>query len=161
MEKVWKQIQKTHYSVSNDGEVRNDETGKILKQQMRHMYFAVRLYNSGKNKLYNVHRLVAEAFIPNPDNLPQVNHKDENKANNCIENLEWCDGKYNCNYGLRNRKIGDKVKKATVCIFPNGETRTYERAVDAANELGLIKESVHRAARLNKTLYNYRFYYVS
>jgi len=69
-----------------------------------HGYMCVTLCNNGKRKTFKVHRLVAYAFIPNPDNLPQINHKDENKANNCVENLEWCDQSYNINYGNRNKK---------------------------------------------------------
>lgn len=63
------------------------------------------------HKKYFVHRLVAETFIPNPDNLPQVNHKDENKLNNNVENLEWVDNKQNMNYGTRNKRAGEKAKE--------------------------------------------------
>ena len=66
-------------------------------------------------------RLVAKAFIPNPDNLPEVNHKDENPLNNCVENLEWCTHKYNCNYGTRIQRIKDKQNMAILQYTLNGE----------------------------------------
>jgi len=62
-------------------------------------YLSVELFNGGESKRLLIHRLVAQAFIDNPDNLPQVNHIDENKLNNCVTNLEWCTAKYNMNYG--------------------------------------------------------------
>lgn len=62
-------------------------------------YLRVVLYKEGKGKTIKVHRLVAQAFIPNPNNYPCVNHKDECKTNNCVDNLEWCDQKYNVNFG--------------------------------------------------------------
>lgn len=65
-------------------------------------YSIVCLHKDGEHKNYYIHRLVAEAYIPNPDNLPQVNHKDENKENNSLQNLEWCTHEYNNNYGSRN-----------------------------------------------------------
>ena len=65
-------------------------------------YLQVNLYNNGKIHQRKVHRLVAQAFILNPDNLPEVNHLDEDKTNNRVENLEFCNRKYNCNYGSRN-----------------------------------------------------------
>ena len=64
-------------------------------------YEMVALYKEGKARNTKVHRLVAQAFIPNPNNYPQVNHKDEDKTNNCVDNLEWCDTQYNNTYGTR------------------------------------------------------------
>lgn len=71
-------------------------------------YLYVNLSKEGKHKTFIVHRLVAEAFISNSDNLPQVNHINEVKTDNRVENLEWCDRKYNCNYGKRNKIISEK-----------------------------------------------------
>ena len=71
-------------------------------------YPAIALCKDGKYKMFNIHRLVAKAFIPNPDNLPEINHKDENKENNCVDNLEWCTRKYNMNYGTTQYRIHNK-----------------------------------------------------
>ena len=104
-----------NYEVSNLGNVRSlnyRNTGKIqlLKAVNNGSgYLQVNLWKNGKMKHYSVHRLVAEAFIPNPDNLPEINHKDENKENNCVNNLEFCDRKYNTNYGTRNGRIAEKM----------------------------------------------------
>ena len=68
------------------------------------------LYKDGKKKRYLVHRLVAIAFIPNPNNYKEVNHKDENPSNNNVKNLEWCTREYNNNYGTRNKKASEKKK---------------------------------------------------
>lgn len=78
---------------------RETTKGGKLKPQNAHGYYRVALTKNGTTKCYFVHRLVAEAFIPNPDNLPQVNHKDECKTNNSVENLEWCTAIYNTRYG--------------------------------------------------------------
>lgn len=90
------------YEVSNWGRVKSIKFGRerILKPGTNNRgYLFVNLCKNGKKKNFRVHRLVAEAFIPNPYNLPEVNHKDENKLNNNAENLEWCDRKFNINYG--------------------------------------------------------------
>lgn len=98
------------YQVSNIGRIRivdyrGTGTTKIKKlQRPDGKYVTVSLTKNKKLETFNVHRIVATAFIPNPDNLPQVNHKDEDKANNRVDNLEWCDAKYNINYGNRTKK---------------------------------------------------------
>lgn len=84
---------------------------RILKPQIRkHGYLAVSISKNNKMKSYLIHRLVAIAFISNPNNLPQVNHKDENPSNNNVENLEWCDQRYNSNYGTSKERISTKLK---------------------------------------------------
>ena len=108
-----------HYQVSNFGRVKSIKFGKeiILKQrQCMNGYKLVTLYKDGKGKIILVHRLVAQAFIPNPDNLPEVNHKDENKTNNVVTNLEWCDRLYNVRYGTgierQKKKQLNNIKKS-------------------------------------------------
>ena len=104
-DEIWKDVvgYEQFYQVSNKGRVRRKKNGSIA---------ALRTFPNGyKNALLShdgtrkagwhsvlVHRMVAMAFIPNPDNLPQINHKDRDKANNCVENLEWCTVQYNNNY---------------------------------------------------------------
>lgn len=85
--------------------------GKTLTPSLeQNGYLTVRLCYQQKVKAFSIHKLVAQAFIPNPNNLPQVNHKDEDKTNNCVDNLEWCTAKYNCNYGTRSIRLSNKLK---------------------------------------------------
>ena len=103
LNEIWKPIKGYEglYEVSNWGRVKSLKFGKerILKPSIRHGYYFVGLSKNGIVKTYQVHRLVAEAFIDNPNNYKEVNHKDENKLNNSVENLEWCDRLYNVRYG--------------------------------------------------------------
>lgn len=95
------------YKIDVLGNVYSPRTGKVMKTYTdRKGYERIDLKVNGKRyRNKSIHRLVALTFIPNPKKLPQVNHKDENKLNNRVENLEWCDNKYNSNYGSRNEKI--------------------------------------------------------
>ena len=89
-----------NYIVNEDGTVYSLFTNKVLKPNiMKTGYHTVELFNDSGSRRLSIHRLVAEAYIPNPAGLPQVNHKDENKANNSVDNLEWCTAKENMNYG--------------------------------------------------------------
>lgn len=111
----WKKIEGfENYSVSTHGRVRNDKRNTIMVLRPCNVgYLRIRLCNNGVNKKFLVHRLVAQAFISNPNKLPCVNHIDEDKTNNRIENLEWCTYKYNNNHGTRNNRISTKLKKIT------------------------------------------------
>lgn len=110
------------YEVSNTGKVRSiavwsDKYQRILKRKTQKLksqedfkgYKRVLLCNYGKHYHCSVHRLVAQAFIPNPDELPCINHKDENPSNNNVENLEWCTYKYNSNYGTLPQRISNRM----------------------------------------------------
>lgn len=106
MEEQWKNISgyEDLYQVSNYGRVRktNGKNNYLTPYCRSDGYEQVVLCKNSKTKTIRIHRLVAQAFIPNPSNLPEINHKDENKLNNNVDNLEWCDSSYNKNY--RNSK---------------------------------------------------------
>lgn len=127
-EEIWKDIEGYEglYQVSNLGRVRSLDSwirskcnsmrlrkGRIINQRLSLQgYKRVHLSKGNTSKHYVVHRLVAEAFIPNPDNLPQVNHINEfDKTDNKVENLEWCTQEYNHNYGTHNKRVGEKQSK--------------------------------------------------
>ena len=124
---------------------------KILKQSFeRNGYVRVGLSKYGKTKLYYIHVLVAEAFINNPDNLPEVNHIDEDKTNNCVDNLEWCNHKYNSIHGTRANRISKantnnkKVSKQVLCI----ETGViYPSAHEAGRQMNLDFSEIARVCR--------------
>jgi len=95
-----------NYEVSIHGDVRHKKTKQVKKPTPdKDGYLVIGLYNKGRN-VCKVHRLVGEAFIDNKG-LPEINHKDEDKTNNHISNLEWCTHKYNCNYGTRGKRISE------------------------------------------------------
>lgn len=134
MEK-WKNIQTYKgYQASSEGRIRNINKGIILTQYDRNKqgYKAVTI----DGKPISVHRLVAEAFLPNPYNYPVVNHKDENPSNNCVYNLEWCTQQYNCNYGTRNKRIGDKRGTPIISIDKDGKECYYKSAFECCYKTG-------------------------
>ena len=152
MNEIWKDIKgyEKHYQVSSFGRVKNlkNKTVKtnILKGSKNQKgYLQVILCMKQKRKVFSIHRLVAQAFIPNPNNLPQVNHKNENKTDNNIQNLEWCTANYNNNYGQRNKKIKENhnsiiynsVKKPVI---------QYDKSMNKIKEF----ESITEASKITK-----------
>ena len=115
------------YVVSNNGRVKNVRSGRVLRGIVNNLgYIMVGLSKSGKVKMVLVHRLVAKAFIENPDNFREVNHRDEDKANNIVDNLEWCDRKYNVNYGSRMDKV-HKTKELSGYWTGVSKTKDYHK----------------------------------
>lgn len=151
MKEIWKDIKGFEglYQASNFGRIKSLErhvkhnlVGKLLiKEKIRKTnittagYEYVVLAKDGKNKTYLVHRIIAETFIPNPNNKECVNHIDENKSNNNITNLEWCDYTYNNTYKnihLR-RKTDNVVRKIIQYDLDMNEIKRWNNITDAAN----------------------------
>lgn len=132
------------YEVSNIGRLYSlnyDGTGmrkEIKCGRNKDGYRQCMLYQDGCKYGKKLHRIVAEAFIPNPLQLPQVNHLDENKDNNSVENLEWCSIKQNANHGTRNQRIAEKLsiinQKPVESIDKYGHVTRYDSATKAALE---------------------------
>lgn len=127
------------YQVSNWGRIKSlkkyrSKKEQIMVQQIKKGYYTIRLSKHSKKKDYVVHRLIAQAFIPNPNNLPQVNHKDENKLNNKIENLEWCTVTYNNCYGTRLERasVSNKLRREVLKFdLDNNYIDTYKSVTEA------------------------------
>lgn len=170
---IWKPVVglEDYYMISSLGRVRSLDRwrnakngsksllkGKIMKEHyIDNGYIRVLLNNGTTKKKYLIHRLVAEAFLPNPNNLPQVNHKDEDKSNNMIwvnedgsidynkSNLEWCDEKYNTRYSL---------SKPIMQFTIDGElVRKWDATIDIENNLGINHSAVSNCC---KNKYGYK-----
>lgn len=142
------------YEVSNLGNVKSLRTGKLLKQSKdKAGYKILSLTKDGKSKSFLVHRLVALTFIPNPQGLPEVNHKDETHDNNVLENLEWISKKGNRNYGTYKERMSKTQKEAgthnkSVSAYDKKTlvfVKSYDSITEAEKELGLSKGSIGQA----------------
>lgn len=147
-EELWKDIKGYEglYKVSSLGQIKSLtrllSDGRvwkehILSQETNYGYKRVVLVKNNIKKHYRVHKLVAQAFIPNPYKYTIINHKDENKANNNIENLEWCSSKYNSNYGNCKYKIANKLSKPVMQYTKNFELlNTYKSLSEVGRQTG-------------------------
>lgn len=169
------------YQVSNYGRVKSLERKithrnslktikeRILKQKTtKNGYQVVTLCKDGKQKMFFVHRLVASAFISNQNNYEQINHKDENKCNNHVENLEWCTAKYNVNYGARNKNVSKlligknnpRSKQVIQLTLDNQFIRTWDSIREIERELGYNNRNICSCCKSRcKTSNGYKWVY--
>ena len=166
----WKDIQgyEGKYQVSDCGNVKSlardvyNPRGNVYHLEEKILvpllnskgYQFVHLYKNGTSKAILIHRLVAMAFIPNSENKPMINHKDENPLNNCVDNLEWCTASYNANYGTRNARIiqnrrsykleNNPRAKAVFCVELN---KIFDCAIRAGEELGVCASSISQVCK--------------
>lgn len=160
---VWKDVKgwEGFYQVSSLGRFKGverlDSRGYKQKERIMkgydngHGYIHVYGSKNGIVKTLKLHRIIAEAFIPNPNNLPCVNHKDENRANNHVDNLEWCTYSYNNTYGDRIDRIKESKgwkkqlsdSKTPIYVIENGNKKWYKSQAQAAEELGLDKSNLN------------------
>lgn len=178
----WKDIEgfENIYQVSNKGRIKRlahidtytrRDTGKVCHRNVGEKilkpnysksngYYDVNLCFQGLNKYYDIHRLVAKAFIPNPDNLPQVNHIDGDKHNNCVENLEWCTAKYNIEHSVisgARKPIPRGVYRCPVSLYCVNNGKTYSSIKAAASDLNLSYYSLSDSLQYRRSCNGYEF----
>lgn len=171
---IWKPIKNYEgwYEVSNFGRVRSLDRfvnhsnkgfkslrkGKIISPgKTKDGYLFVHISKNQKSQNLRINRLVAQTFIPNPNNYPQVNHRDEDKTNNKFSNLEWCTAKYNDNYGSRNKKVAKERGKRVAQLTLDGQVvhvwSSAHECVQAGFNYGNVcaccrgKRNVHKGYR--------------
>lgn len=177
MEEIWRNVKgyEELYQVSNYGQIRSVDRfvgyrykgkqriykGRLLKQVERNGYLSVSLSKGNIIKQKSIHRLVAEAFLPNPSNLPLVNHIDENKKNNMVSNLEWCSCAYNTNYGSGRKKQAESQQKVVLQYDKDGNLlNQYPSATIAALKNGYNLKTISQCCRgRTKSAYNYIWRY--
>ena len=147
MNEVWMDVKdyEGKYQISNKGRVYSINSNKYLAQSKTHDgYLKVKLFKEGKARTEYIHRLVARHFLDNPDNLPQVNHIDENRENNIVSNLEWTSAKSNNNHGSHNARIAKAHCKPVRCVELN---RVFESAKAAEQELSIFATAITAVCR--------------
>lgn len=162
-QEIWKTVEgfDGYYEVSSEGNVRSVTRAvtrgnhKITKKsrllspnRLTSGYLSVHLYKEGKRTVHLIHRLVAQAFIDNPENLPEINHKNEDKLDNRAINLEWCSRSYNAIYGTKIERTrvtsrkNNKLGKAIVGTPVNGGTPIYFKSISEAGRAGFTHQAI-------------------
>lgn len=166
---IWKDIEGYEgiFEISSFGRIksktRNGTVGGILKGTYNHLgYHRYLLSKDGVKKSLFAHRIVASAFIPNPNKLPYINHKDENPSNNHVDNLEWCDPKYNTNYGNGiQRRSKSRYKKIYQYDKDGKLVKVWNSGTEIAEKTGYSHGRISEAANGNrKTAYGYQWSYI-
>lgn len=163
---IWKPVVgfEKYYLVSDSGQVQSRCRYSVLKPKIdRYGYEVVTLSVNGKQYCRTVHRLVAQAFVPNPNNLPTVNHINENKSDNRSINLEWMSVIANDNYGTRNERMANaKCRSPVEQILHDGTTVRYKGVTDASRKTGIHRASIAMCCKnTRKTAGGYRWRYVN
>ena len=156
-EEIWKDIPNFEglYKVSNTGNIMSLYTNKILKpSKHKDGYLLYNLHKNKKSYLMTGHRAVALTFIPNPENLPLINHKDENPSNNNVDNLEWCSHLYNNLYSNNGRRSGNKRSIKVYCYDINYNEFIFDSQHIAAKKLNTSSGNVNAALIHKEDVYN-------
>lgn len=161
---IWKPVVgfEGYYAVSNTGEVMSLRKNRRLRQRIdRYGYPKVAFSVHGKSFYFTVHRLVATAFIPNPEQKKTVNHINEDKTDNRAENLEWLTTRENDNHGSRNKRMAStKSKRPVILICPNGSKVRYQGVKDASRKTGQAHSQIARFCKSHKkTVHGYEWRY--
>lgn len=159
----WKDIDgyQGRYQVSNFGNIRNKMHKALSQEITKNGYKRVTLTKDKKQKHYAVHRLVAKAFIDNSLNYPCINHKDENRGNNNVNNLEWCTYSYNINYGSRNFKVQNNSKKVQQMDFAGNVLATYISVGFAAKIMSVDPSNIYKCCDGKISYaYDYKWKYI-
>lgn len=160
---VWKDIKGFEglYQVSTMGRVRSFHKYGGVEQRILRIkkskcgYMTVILSKNGKGKTLLVHRLVAQAFISNPKSERFVNHKDEDKTNNQVDNLEWCSAEHNNTYGTRNQRAIESKKKRVLCVETGRIFESLKSATEITRATGIHK--VAKGKQLTSGGYHWRY----
>ena len=154
MEEIWKDIEGYEgcYKISTKGNIQSTprkgtKGGLIKPTEDKDGYLCVGLNKNNERKTFKVHRLVAMTFIQNKENLPEVNHKDENKSNNHVENLEWCNHDYNSNYGTRGERIGEALSVPVYSVDELGNVEYFNSKAEAQRITGIYASNILCAIR--------------
>ena len=178
-QEIWKVYPKIPFiEASNLGRIRTKDRyvpvsgrgkrlikGRVLKQHLdNNGYLCVRFKVNGKLVHLRVHRIIAISFIPNPNNYPEVNHKDNDRTNAAISNLEWCTSKYNSDYKKNfGTSPADVQGKSVIAVnLKTGKVFKFESQHEAAKQLEILAQSINKVlkGRMNKT-HDYWFCYVN